>query len=248
MAIIQNIPENMITEHVNWHTRPGNPGGGGRAINPWPGGSTEAALGSGEEFLVWHQGYVARFREWVDSLPGTQKPDASAIQPWTAIPQGLKMGMVGWNASRAEDEARLSDMSSFETLDDLGRFLEWGLHGFLHGASTQMWNEPVLSTFESPRSTYFWQLHGLIEHWRQQWVDAQQQAPGLRIDPGLLRELLRILRRPPRIPRPWPPRPPFPVPPFPQPWPWPGPGPDPLPFDPDEVELVNVFRRLRVQR
>ena len=40
-----------------------------------------------------------------------------------------------------------------------------------------MWDEPVLLGFESPRSSIFWQLHGLIDHWRQQWVDSQQPAP-----------------------------------------------------------------------
>ena len=36
MSIILNIPQAMITEHENWHMRPGNPAGGGRRINPWP--------------------------------------------------------------------------------------------------------------------------------------------------------------------------------------------------------------------
>ena len=82
------------------------------------------------------------------------------------------MSMVGWNATRAQQELQLNDISNFPTLDSLGRFLEWGLHGWLHQASAQMWNEPVLLTFESPRSTYFWQLHGLIDHWRQSWINA----------------------------------------------------------------------------
>jgi hypothetical protein len=34
-----------------------------------------------------------------------------------------------------------------------------------------MFGESVLLTFASPRSTYFWRLHGFIDHWRQQWLD-----------------------------------------------------------------------------
>lgn len=203
MSNINNIPQNMIDEHINWHTKPGNPGGGGRAINPWPGGSSSPAPGSGEEFLVWHRGYVDRFHDWVGNLPARQKPNASSITPWTSIPMGLKMGMVGWNSSRAADEAQLADMSNFSTLDELGGFLEWGLHGWLHGASAQMWSEPVLTSFESPRSTFFWQLHGLIDHWRQQWVDESKP----KINPDLL-ELIKNLRwvkwPVPPIPRPEP--------------------------------------------
>lgn len=50
-------------------------------------------------------------------------------------------------------------------------------------AAEALWSEPVLLTFESPRSTYFWQLHGLIDHWRQQWVDQQQPVPNPLFEP-----------------------------------------------------------------
>ena len=89
----------------------------------------------------------------------------------------LKMSMLGWNVRLADEEQRLSNMSNFDSLDELGRFLEWSLHGFLHNAASRMWNEQILLSFQSPRSTYFWQLHGLIDHWRQQWVGNQQPEP-----------------------------------------------------------------------
>lgn len=241
MSNIENIPEEMITEHINWHTRPGNTAVGGRAINPWPSGSTDATAGSGEEFLVWHKGYLERFNNWVASLPGGEKPDAGSIEPWTSIPIGLKMGMVGWNSNRAEDETRLQNMSNFSTLDELGSFLEWGLHGWLHGASAQMWSEPVLTSFSSPRSTYFWQLHGLIDGWRQQWVDSSTQIPGQRLaDVQELMRLVERVRRPiPRFPEP-----------VPEPWPprSPQPRPDPVPFDsltPEEIGVIDIMRNIR---
>ena len=171
MAIITNIPQAMIDEHIAWHSRPGNPTAGGRAIDPFPPFGSTPAAGSGEEFLVWHSGFLSRFLDWVDNLPTAQKPTSSSIAAWTAIPQMLKMSMLGWNATLANEESQLSDMSNFGSLDDLGQFLEWSLHGFLHNAASGMWSEPMLLSFESPRSTYFWQLHGLIDHWRDQWVN-----------------------------------------------------------------------------
>ncbi len=175
MSIILNIPQAMITEHENWHMRPGNPAGGGRRINPWPPTGGGPIPGSGEEFLNWHGGYLDRFNAWVESLAANERPAEASIRPWTTIPTGFKMGMLGWNLRLSNEEQRVQDMSNFGTLDELGRFLEWSLHGFLHSAASGMFNEPVLMSFESPRSTYFWQLHGLIEHWRQQWIEDDQR-------------------------------------------------------------------------
>lgn len=62
-------------------------------------------------------------------------------------------------------------MNNFETLDELGRLLEWSLHGHLHSAASQVWGDTILMSFRSPKSTFFWQLHGLIDHWRKSFVD-----------------------------------------------------------------------------
>ena len=175
MPDIPNIPSAMIPEHENWHMQPGNPSRGGRLINPWPSSEAGPISGSGAEFLNWHGDYLDRFVAWVNSLPPNEQPEPSSIEPWTAIPLGFKMGMLGWNQDRSKQEQRLQDMSNFQTLDELGIFLEWGLHGFFHNAAAQMFKEPIIMTFESPRSTYFWQLHGLIENWHQRWI-AQNQT------------------------------------------------------------------------
>lgn len=178
MPNINNIPQAMITEHVAWHMRSGNPSAGGRAIAPFPPVGPRPAPGSGEEFLVWHQGFVERFRDWVQTLPQTEREQLETdTAPWTAIPPMLKMSMLGWNATLANEERQLSNMNNFDTLDELGHFLEWSLHGYLHNAASDMNMEPVLLGFESPRSTFFWQLHGLIDHWRQSWVEQSQSAP-----------------------------------------------------------------------
>ena len=82
MALIQNVPQAMIDEHVPWHARPGNPAAGGRRINPWPPTGGGPAAGSGEEFLVWHRGFVERFHQWVGGLAANQGPPAESIASW----------------------------------------------------------------------------------------------------------------------------------------------------------------------
>ncbi|MCJ8323799.1 MAG: hypothetical protein HRU29_12830 [Rhizobiales bacterium] len=171
MPDINNIPNKMITEHQNWHNFPGKPNRGGRIIDPWSNNRPEPAPGSGEEFLIWHEGFIERFNNWVVKQPANEQPKASSIKPWVEVPIGFKMGMVGWNSSTAADALRLADMKNFSSLDELGRFLESGIHGWLHFAAASMFSEPVLMSFAGPRSTYFWQLHGLIDYWRQQWVN-----------------------------------------------------------------------------
>lgn len=63
----------MIDEHIAWHSRPGNPSAGGRRIDPFPPFGRRPALGSGEEFLLWHEGFVQRFLQWVNGLPANQQ-------------------------------------------------------------------------------------------------------------------------------------------------------------------------------
>ena len=73
---------------------------------------------------------------------------------------------------KARDAARLQHPEAFATLDELGVFIEWGIHPFFHHAAALRWNEPVLETMESLRSTYFYQIHGLVDLWRAKWVKA----------------------------------------------------------------------------
>lgn len=174
MPEISNIPQELITEHINWHSKPGRPDEGGRRINPWSTpGQTTPSPDSGKEFLVWHKYFIKKFNDWVQSIDESQRPNKDSIKPWTTIPTNLKMGVLGWNTQYAQQESRVETMDSFASLDELGAFLEWSLHGWLHNANATMHNEPLLLGFESPRVTYFWQLHGLLDLWRQKWEDKQ---------------------------------------------------------------------------
>jgi hypothetical protein len=170
MPAIPNYPQNLMDTHMNWHMNPGNPAAGGRAIDPWPPGATEATPGSGQEFLSFHRGYIAQFHAWYDTQAFA---DPAAVTPWHSIPSELKMSSTGWpgaGSRYATAENRLtSDLGSFATADDLGRFIEWQIHGWLHGAASAVYGEPQLGTFMSPESTYFWQLHGLVDYWWSQW-------------------------------------------------------------------------------
>ena len=160
MPDIPNFPAHLLHEHHQWHT-------GGRrppALNP----------GAGLDFLMFHRNYVQKALAWYNAQPGA---DPAAVTPWTSIPPELKRSVLGWNSGLASDESRIeNDKRSFPSEDVLGRFIEFGefggnnIHGWLHGAAASHYAEPILTSFDSPRSTYFYKLHGLVDHWWQQYV------------------------------------------------------------------------------
>lgn len=163
MAIIQNPPQDLIDEHMSWQDFPGEPGKGGRKIDPWPSGATEPAPGSGQEFLTVHNQFLAKFDKWVHGLPEAQRPAAAATKGWAPLPKTLKTALQKWNAQHSAEETRLG-AADFASLGHLGRYIERGIRPWLHNAAAHRWNEPVLNTMESPRSTHSYQIHGLVEH------------------------------------------------------------------------------------
>src|SRR5712691_6369427 len=167
MPTIQNYPQSLLDEHSNWHMHPGDPAQGGRAI--WPG-----LPGSGLEFFTFHRTFWVHFHAWYDTQPGA---DQAAVAPWTAIPPELKTDAVGWTPVWAAAENRLvSNVPPFQTADELGIFVEQGIHNqFLHSAAGLAYNEPLLfSPMTSPQSTHFYQLHGLVSYWWSQWQARQK--------------------------------------------------------------------------
>lgn len=145
-----SIPQSMLREHVNWHTRVGNPAQGGRAI-------PQGQPGSGKEFLNWHHGFISRYKLW------RKQNGEPTINVWSKIPSKLNPIPPNLNPP---------NVMAFNTLDKFGIFLEDGVHVLLHNRAAIVYNEPVLTTFESPRSSYFWKLHGLIDKWRKEWLKA----------------------------------------------------------------------------
>jgi hypothetical protein len=162
MPTIPNFPSALLHKHHAWH-QPG-------PNLPFPGrAAPQGTPGSGIEFLAFHRAFMAEFHEWYHSQPAH---DHAAVAPWSAIPAALKQAMFGWNGRWAADENRLMDSAGFATADELGIFIETGIHNqFLHSATAAWTGEAILGmAHSSPLSTYFYQLHGLVDHWWALWL------------------------------------------------------------------------------
>ena len=166
MAVIQNFPQPLLNEHHHWHQPSTHGGAGGGRENPF------GSPGGGLEFLQFHRDFVARFRAWYEAQPGA---DLAAITPWTAIPAPLKVPAVtNWNSSLATQEQRIvSNAPPFGSADELGEYIEGGIHNWIHGATASAFNEPIVAGFHSPQSTYFYQIHGLVDRWWRTWESGQ---------------------------------------------------------------------------
>jgi len=131
--------------------------------------------GGGLEFLQFHRNFVGMFHSWYDTETFTSAPFNNAAQkvalvaPWSSVPVALQADSE-W-AFWAADATRLdSDTPDFATADELGTFIEVGIHNqFLHGAAASAFGEPIVSTFHSPQSTLFYGIHGLVDHWWSTW-------------------------------------------------------------------------------
>lgn len=167
MSLIPNFPQNLLDVHHHWHdpsAHAGSPGGRVHAFGT-PGG--------GLEFLQFHHDFVAQFHAWYDGQPFA---DQNAVAAWIALPAAIKNGAVtGWGAVQASQETRISTNNpTFASEDDLGTYIEGGIHGWIHGAAASAFNEPEVGTFHSPRSTYFYQIHGWVDYWWSQWKAGQK--------------------------------------------------------------------------
>jgi uncharacterized protein YaeQ len=120
--------------------------------------------GSGLEFLEFHRDFMSKVLSWYSTQSFA---DANAVAPWTAVPAELKASELGWNARWAADELRLLALApGFPTSDALGIFIETGIHNsFLHTATAAHFSEPIVKSFHSPSSTYFYKIHGLVQYW-----------------------------------------------------------------------------------
>ncbi|PGY06412.1 hypothetical protein [Bacillus sp. AFS031507] len=182
--IIPNFPEDLAQLHHAWHKPEDYPNLPTRKFQI---GTDEGGL----EFLVFHRNFTALVHQWYDKQPNA---DPNLLAPsWTAIPTELKVqGLfmrddkgnlvdVSWNDQHASDAERLihgkPDMvlgkgdlrTSLVNAGRLGTFIELGLHPFLHNASSVVYNEPIIASFHSPQSTWFYKIHGLVQFWWDLW-------------------------------------------------------------------------------
>lgn len=161
MSIIQNFPQSLIDDHMNWHTHPGDPAQGGRAI---PAGQP----GSGLEFLTYHMALVAHFHAWYDVQPD----DQGVVAPfWTSVPQELQDPNLGWTQEYADTQNTiLNNPLTYATADAFGIVVENGIHNWVHEAAAQYYNQPdVSSPMKAVDNTIFYQIHGMINDWWRQW-------------------------------------------------------------------------------
>jgi hypothetical protein len=90
----------------------------------------------------------------------------------------LKVQAFGWNADLAASEDRIvHHPETFANADELGIFIENGMHNWLHTRSADLYKEPVLSTaHDANLSTHFYQIHGLIDSWLTSWLRSDAAA------------------------------------------------------------------------
>ncbi|MDE2809471.1 MAG: hypothetical protein OXN90_13735 [Gemmatimonadota bacterium] len=123
----------------------------------------------GAEFLTWHSEFILRFHALLKRVPDQQRPKPADIAAWPAVPQDLK-GVGGWDPEWEPLEARLrTNIKSFDSLEDLVEEI-YQLHNFLHTAAARFYSDKFVGDRRTaPRSTYFWQIHGLVELWHLDW-------------------------------------------------------------------------------
>jgi hypothetical protein len=164
------FPDAWLNEHRNWHMNAGDPAHGGR-VHPM------GAIGSGEEFLVFHCNFIAKVIAWYNQQSFA---NPTRVAPWLALPPELKQnppigGLAPWQTQFSDDhDLRLNPLRfNFQSDDDLGQFIEGGIHSWLHAAASVVYDSPPLDDpMTSAPFTYFYQLHGLINVYWSCWRDA----------------------------------------------------------------------------
>jgi hypothetical protein len=164
-----DFPSGLLMEHHNWHM-----------------GSQVSEADRGVDFLAFHSIYLQKGSSWFLA----QGVNPAELARWTQVPSALKSPNLGWSSSLAAQETRLlTNNPPFAGESDLGNFIESaGIHGWLHGAAATHFNEPVLGTFDSPQSSHFYQIHGLVdfywERWRQLSYDPLAGGPSAVMAPS----------------------------------------------------------------
>jgi hypothetical protein len=152
MAILEEFPQTLLDEHGAWHM------GGQSKINP------------GLDFLNFHRAFLAKVFDWFGKQPAAYQAKYD-LSSWIAIPTELKTDpATGWNAAYAGNEQRILTLSpAFSGEDEFGWYIQHTIHNnWMHQACAIHYKDPEIgSPMTSPLSTYFYQIHGLIEKWRQ---------------------------------------------------------------------------------
>jgi hypothetical protein len=149
---IADLPERFLVRHHHWHMDH----------------LDIEADGYGAALLDFHRDFVADVLAWMRETGR----DTSLVQPWSEIPAEL-VADVTFSSTRAEAVRRITERPyAFGDLDDFGLFLtsdsrSKNLHLWFHDVCQAVYRDTLVRPFETaPRSSYFYNFHGLIQRWR----------------------------------------------------------------------------------
>lgn len=146
--MIWGVSQSLLDAHHAWHRD-------GRSL-------TE----TGKDFLVFHRTFLAKLAREYRAAGG----DPLQAQAWTVLPANFRKPQYGWTTLKTEMEQRIrTNVTPFVDENDLGMGIE-DLHGNIHTAAAGETHEPFVDSLDSPRSTMFFQIHGLIEHWWSRYL------------------------------------------------------------------------------
>ncbi|MEK6443732.1 hypothetical protein [Pseudonocardia sp. T1-2H] len=152
MPEIADLPERFLKRHEDWHMA----------------NHDIQAPGFGVGLLDFHRDLVADVLAWMRDTGH----DVSTVQPWAAIPNELTADQT-FSPRRKEAVRRITQRAyTFRDLDDFGLFLtsdtrSANLHLWFHDVTMAVYQDPLVRPFAtSPKSTYFYNFHGLIQNWR----------------------------------------------------------------------------------
>lgn len=158
---------NIADRHHAWHIFPA----GAHGIPARP--RAQGSPGSGTDFLTFHRNLINEFFTWNNV---NNAASGSQLSAWTGIPTILKSDRAWSPALQAAETRILSNTPAFADQDALGIHIETTIHNWIHGAvgRSSLPMDPgeatIISAMHSVGSTYFYQIHGLVQFWWDQWL------------------------------------------------------------------------------
>jgi hypothetical protein len=152
MPEIADLPERFLQRHEEWHMA----------------NHDIQAPGYGIGLLDFHRDLLKDVLAWMRDTGH----DLTSVQPWPAIPAELTADRT-FSPGKRDAVRRITQRAyTFRDLDDFGLFLtsdarSENLHLWFHDVTMAVYNDPFIRPFAtSPKSTYFYNFHGLIQNWR----------------------------------------------------------------------------------
>lgn len=161
MPNIPNFPASFLEEHKRWHH------------SHHHNDPSSLPAGYGQEFLNFHRQFIRKVLQWYSQ----QGYDQRLVSAWQNVPEPIRN--TACYDQNAEYRVR-NNPRSFASADELGIFLESSnLHGCIHEEAARIYGEEALYDFDiAPQTTMFYNIHGLIDQWYQQWERAMGYRSG----------------------------------------------------------------------